>query len=103
MYRLTAKCQSLKRQRSRGSSARVDVERIELPGERSDHPARPAIERMRQAVPSLGGVCEAVPLQAAGESQKNDGSERRERVVELAGIRKKRAAHREAAVGRTPT
>jgi hypothetical protein len=56
---------------------------------------------MRQPVYGLGRACEGIPLQAAGESEKNDGAERREGTVELAGIREKGAAHGEAGVGRT--
>ena len=103
MHRLATACQPLKRQRSRGNSARIHIDGLEFARERSDHPARPAVERMRQPVPGLGRTGEGIPLQAAGESQKNDGSERREYAVELVRIREKGAAHREPGIGRTPT
>ena len=71
-----------------GWTARVDVERTELAGQRADVPSRPAVERVWQAVACLGRALEMWPLQASRESQERDGARThaRQRRAELVGL-----------------
>lgn len=99
MHRLAAKGHALEGQGRPGSAARIDVQRVEFPRERSDHAPGPAVERMRQTIPRLGSVCKVLPLKATGESEQHHREGPADWEVELAACRVERAAYREADLG----
>jgi hypothetical protein len=105
MNGLAAAREALEGKRRRGRSARIKVGRAELARERSDHPPRPPIERMRQSVPGFARVLKGAPLCPTREAEQHDGSRRRlaGRCADLTGLRMKGTAHRETARGAAPT
>lgn len=103
MHRLAAKGHALEGQGRAGSAARIDVQRVEFPRERPDHAPGPTVERMRQPIPRLLSVCEALPLKATRESEQHHGDGPGDRGIELTACRVERAAHREAGLGCTVT
>jgi hypothetical protein len=105
MNGLAAACEALEGERRCGRSARIEVGRAELARERSNHPPRPPIERMRQSVPRFARVLKSAPLKPACEPEQYDGSRTRpaERGVELTGLGVKSTAHRETTRGAAPT
>jgi len=104
MNGLAAAREALKRKRRRGRPARIKIGRAELARERSDHPPRPPVERVRQSVARFPRALEGAPLRSAREAEQYDGSRRRlaARCAELAGLRVEGAAHREAARDAAP-
>jgi len=105
MNGLAAACEALEGKRRCGRSARIEVRGAKLARERSDHPPRPPIERMRQSVPRFTRVLKDAPLRAAREAEQHDGTRIRlaGRHAELAGHRVKGTTHRETARGAAPT
>jgi|HubBroStandDraft_3_1064219.scaffolds.fasta_scaffold137506_2 hypothetical protein len=105
MHRLAAPCEALKGQRRCGRPARIKIGRAELARERSDHPLRPSIERMRLSIPRFPRILKDTPLSAAGEAEQHNGSRlpRPAHCAELTGLRVKGAAHRETEHGGAAT
>jgi hypothetical protein len=98
MNRLAAPCEALEGKRRCGRSARIKVGRAELARERADHPLRPSIERVRQSIPRFFRILKGAPLVAPCEAEQYDGPRIRHAgyCAELAGLRVKGTAHREA-------
>ena len=105
IHGLAAPCEALEGQRRCGRSARIKIGRPELARERSDHPLRPSIERMRLSIPRFPRILKDTPLSAAGEAEQYDGARFRGAGdrAELTGLRVKGAAHRETEHGGAPT
>ena len=104
MHGLAAPCEALEGKRRRGRSAWIKIGRAEFTRERSDHPLRPSIERMRLSVPCFGRVLEGAPLITPGEAEQYDSSRYRRAgcFAEFTRPRMKGAAHRETAQDSAP-
>jgi hypothetical protein len=72
MHRLAAHRELLKR--NDRPITRIEVSRIDLARQRTDHAPRPPIQRMWQRVTGLRGCCKNWPLQIGGEPEKHERS-----------------------------